>query len=83
MFKTYEKYIVGNFTKKIILLSLIFFCLIVILSVLEEISFFKNLSVNFLTPYLITFLGAPITLFEVFPFIFLLSSQFLFYDPFF
>ena len=82
MFKTYEKYIVGNFTKKIILLSLIFFCLIVILSVLEEISFFKSLSVNFLTPYLITFLGAPITLFEVFPFIFLLSTQFLFYDLF-
>ena len=29
-----------------------------------------------------TFLGAPITLFEIFPFIFLLSTQFLFYDLF-
>jgi len=82
MFKTYEKYIVSNFTKKIILISIIFFSLIIILSVLEEISFFKNLNVNFMIPYLITFLGAPITLFEVFPFIFLLSTQFLFYDLF-
>ena len=82
MLKTYEKYIVSNFTKKIILISIIFFSLIIILSVLEEISFFKNLNVNFMIPYLITFLGAPITLFEVFPFIFLLSTQFLFYDLF-
>ena len=31
-------------------------------------------------PYLLTFLKAPITLFEIFPFIFLLTTQFLFYD---
>ena len=33
-------------------------------------------------PYLITLLNAPITLFEIFPFIFLISTQFLFYDLF-
>ncbi len=82
MFKTYEKYIVKSFFSKILLLSLIFFSLIIILSVLEEISFFKNLKVNFILPYLITLLGAPITLFEIFPFIFLISTQFLFYDLF-
>ena len=82
MFKTYEKYIIKNFTNKIVLLSLVFFSLIIILSILEEISFFKNKDVNFLVPYLITFLGAPITLFEIFPFIFLISTQFLFYDLF-
>ena len=59
-----------------------FASLIIILSILEEISFFKDIEVNFLMPYLITFLGAPITLFEIFPFIFLLSTQFLFYDLF-
>ncbi len=82
MFKTYEKYIVKNFLNKILLLSLIFFSLIIILSILEEISFFKNLKVNFILPYLITLLGAPITLFEIFPFIFLISTQILFYDLF-
>ena len=82
MFKTYEKYIIKNFVNKFFAISLTFFCLIIILSILEEISFFKNIEVNFLVPYLITFLAAPITLFEIFPFIFLLSTQFLFYDLF-
>ena len=82
MFKTYEKYIFKNFINKFLIITLIFFSLIIILSVLEEISFFKNTDVNFMFPYLITVLGAPITLFEIFPFIFLISTQFLFYDLF-
>ena len=82
MFKTYEKYIIKNFLNKFLTISLIFFSLIIILSILEEISFFKKVEINFLTPYLITLLSAPITLFEIFPFIFLLSTQFLFYDLF-
>ena len=82
MFKTYEKYIIKNFVNKVLSVSLIFFCLVVILSILEEISFFKNLDVSFHFPYFLTFLNAPITLFEIFPFIFLISTQFLFYDLF-
>ncbi len=72
MFKTYEKYIIKNFLNKFLTVSLIFFGLIIILSILEEISFFKNISSNFLFPYFLTVLGAPITLFEIFPFIFLI-----------
>ena len=82
MLRTYEKYIVKNFTNKFITITIVFLSLIIILSVLEEISFFKNTEVNFALPYLITFLGAPITLFEIFPFIFFISTQFLFYDLF-
>ena len=82
MFKIYEKYLITKFIKKFLLISLIFFGLIIVLSVLEEISFFKGLNVNLLYPYLLTFLGAPITLFEIFPFIFLISTQFLFFELF-
>ena len=82
MFKTYEKYIIKNFLNKFLTVSLIFFGLIIILSILEEISFFKNISSNFLFPYFLTVLGAPITLFEIFPFIFLITTQFLFFDLF-
>ena len=82
MFKTYEKYIIKNFISKFITISIIFFSLVIILSILEEISFFKNLEVNFLFPYFLTLLSAPITLFEMFPFIFLLATQFLFFDLF-
>ena len=43
MFKTYEKYIIKNFVNKFLTISLIFLSLIIILSILEEISFFKDL----------------------------------------
>ena len=82
MFKIYQKYIINNFLIKFLNISIIFFCLTLILSLLEEISFFKNLNTSFLYPYFLTILNAPITLFEIFPFIFLLTTQFLFYDLF-
>ena len=82
MLKTYEKFIVKNFINKFILISFIFFSLVIILSLLEEISFFKDIETNFFYPYFLTLLGAPITLFEIFPFVFLIATQFLFYDLF-
>jgi len=82
MFRTYEKYIIKNFVSKFLTISLIFLCLVIILSIFEEISFFKNTNVNFFFPYFLTLLSVPITLFEIFPFIFLITTQFLFYDLF-
>ncbi len=82
MFKIYHRYLIQNFLIKFLNISIIFFCLTIILGILEEISFFKNLDASILYPYFLTILNAPITLFEIFPFIFLLSSQFLFYDLF-
>ena len=82
MFKIYQKYIIQSFISKFLLITLIFFSLVVIMGSLEEISFSKDLDVNFFTPYFLTLLNAPITLFEIFPFIFLLTTQFLFYDLF-
>jgi lipopolysaccharide export system permease protein len=80
MFKTYQKYIIKNFISKYLVISLVFFALTIILGSLEEISFLKNLDVNYLYPYYLTLLNAPIILFEIFPFILLLTTQFLFYD---
>jgi len=82
MLKTYEKFLIKNFLNKFLMISLIFFSLVIILSILDEISFFKNNDVSFFYPYFLTLLGAPITLFEILPFVFLLSTQFLFYDLF-
>ncbi len=82
MFKIYQKYLINSFLIKFIYVTLVFFSLIVILGLLEEMSFFKDYQINFLYPYFLTLLNAPITLFEIFPFIFLLATQFLFYDIF-
>ena len=82
MFKIYQKYLINNFLIKFLYISMIFFSLTIILGLLEEISFFKDYQTNFIYPYFLTLLNSPITLFEIFPFIFLLTTQFLFYDLF-
>lgn len=80
MIKIYQNYLIKLFLKKIILLSGIFLSLIFILSIFEEISYFKDLNVGIYLPFLLTVLNTPSTLFEIFPFIFLISSQFFFLD---
>ena len=82
MFKIYQKYLISNFLNKFFKISLIFLSLTFILGILEEINFFKDTNANFIYPYFLTLLNAPITLFEIFPFIFLISTQFLLYDLF-
>tara|TARA_B100000780_G_scaffold92498_1_gene64111 strand:- start:278 stop:1357 length:1080 start_codon:yes stop_codon:yes gene_type:complete len=80
MIKTFEKYLIKLFLTKILNISLIFFSLVFILSIFEEISFFQKSDVNFFLPFLLTVLNTPSTLFEIFPFIFLISSQFFFLE---
>ena len=80
MLKIYTKYILKKFYSKFFLICLVFLTLGIILNIFEEISFFNNIDANFFLPYILTFLNAPITLFEIFPFIFLISAQFYFYE---
>ena len=82
MFKTYQKYLINKFLIKFIYITLVFFSLTLILGLLEEMSFFKDYQINFIYPYFLALINVPITLFEIFPFIFLLATQFLFYDIF-
>tara|TARA_B100000674_G_scaffold496691_1_gene527682 strand:+ start:308 stop:1345 length:1038 start_codon:yes stop_codon:yes gene_type:complete len=58
--------------------SLIFFSLSIILNIFEEVSFFKDINVNAFYPILLTLLTAPTIVYETFPFIFFISTQFLF-----
>ena len=80
MYKVYQIYLINSFLKKFLYLTLIFLSLVFILNILEEITFLKEFDAPFFYPYLLTVLKAPITLFEIFPFIFLLTTQFLFYE---
>ena len=80
MIKIYQNYLIKLFLRKIILISLIFLSLIFILSIFEEISYFKDIDVGIYFPILLTALNTPSTLFQIFPFIFLISSQFFFLE---
>ena len=76
--KTYQKYLLQNYIHTLLQVTLIFFSLILVLNVFEEISFFKEIDVNFLYPLFLTFLNTPSIIYDIFPFIFLITSQFLF-----
>ena len=75
--KVYIKYILFNFIKLILLVSLIFFLLVLLLNLFEEINFFKDINESLYYPILLNFLNAPTILIDLFPFIFLISTQFL------
>ena len=80
MIKTYELYLFKLFLKKLINITLIFLFLIIILSIFDEISFFKGLETSFFFSLLMSLLNAPATIFEIFPFIFLISTQLFFLE---
>lgn len=75
--KIYKKYIVNNFLKLLFITSSIFFLLVLLLNLFEELNFFKDTSESLYYPLLLNILNAPAILINVFPFIFLISSQFL------
>ena len=78
MIKVYQFYLVKSYWKSLFFVSLIFFSLSIILNIFEEVSFFKDIKVNSLYPVFLTLLTAPTIVYETFPFIFFISTQFLF-----
>ena len=80
--KTYTKFLIFNFTKSFIYVTLVLLGLIIILNVLSELEFFKKLNVSSLLPLYLALLNAPSFIFEMFPFIFILSTQLFFVNIF-
>ena len=78
MIKVYQFYLIKSYWKSLFFVSLIFFSLSIILNIFEEVSFFKDIKVNSLYPVFLTLLTAPTIVYETFPFIFFISTQFLF-----
>ena len=76
--KTYVRYIVKEYLLILLNITMVFYSLIFILNIFEELSFFKNIDTNFLFPIFLTFLNVPSILYDIFPFIFLISTQFYF-----
>ena len=73
--KVYIQFIIKNFFKSLIFVSIIIFSLIFILNLLTEIEFFREINVKFYYPLYLSLLNSPSLMFEMFPFIFLISSQ--------
>ena len=76
--KTYIKFIINLFNISFLKIFIIFFLVISISGILEEINFFKSIEVNFLYIVFLSLLNTPSIIFEILPFIFLLSTQIFF-----
>ena len=76
--KVYQNYISKQFLLTFIKTVFIFVTLAFILNIFEEINFFKDLDVSMGVPIFLTFLNIPSIIFEIFPFIFLITTQFFF-----
>ena len=76
--KVYQNYISKQFLLIFVKAVFIFFTLAFILNIFEEINFFKDLDVSIGLPVFLTVLNIPSILFEIFPFIFLITTQFFF-----
>ena len=80
--KLYIKFLTSEFLKSFFYVFLIILSLILVLNVLNEIEFFRDKEVKSLLPIYMSILNAPDLIFEMFPFIFLLSTQVFFINLF-
>ena len=78
IFKVYQNYISKQFLSTFVKTVFIFITLAFILNIFEEINFFKDLDVSIGLPIFLTFLNIPSIIFDIFPFIFLITTQFFF-----
>ena len=76
--KTYIKFLINIFLKSFFYVLLIIFCLVFIINLLTELEFFKDINISIFYPIYLSLLNSPSMIFEIFPFILLLSTQ-LFY----
>ena len=75
---TYTKFLVRTYLLSFLNVFLIFFCLIYILNLLTELEFFKQTNVESSFPLYLSLINTPMFVFEMFPFIFLITTQFFF-----
>ena len=75
MLKKYQNYIFSLFIKKLVLISFIFFCIVIIINFFEEIKFSEKYDTEIYYTVYLSFLNAPSLIFEIFPFIFLITVK--------
>ena len=76
--KTYIKFLINLFNVSLLKIFIIFFIIILITNILEQVEFFKNIDLSFFYLFFLSLLNTPSVLFEILPFIFLLSTQVFF-----
>ena len=76
--RTYIQFITITFLRSFLNIFLIMLSLVFILNILQEVEFFSNKNVSSIYPVYLSLMNTPSIIFEMFPFIFLISVQFFF-----
>jgi len=79
---TYTQFLIKNYLISLLNVFFIFFSLIFILNLLTELEFFKKSDVSTFFPLYLALINTPMFIFEIFPFIFLISTQVFFSNLF-
>ena len=73
MNKIVLNYLLKNFLNTLLIVIGVIYCFGLILNLFEEIEFFKNLNVSFLTPLILTSIFIPSMITKLLPFIIFIS----------
>ena len=76
--KKYQKYLIKTYFYNFVIVSLVFLSLGFILNFFEELKFFNDYETTAFYPLLLALLNTPSVLFELFPFIFLITTKFFY-----
>ena len=76
--KTYTKFLINGFIKSFLNVFFVMISLVFILNILKEIEFFNDKEVNSFYPIYLSLMSSPSIIFEMFPFVFLIATQFFF-----
>ena len=76
--KKYQSYLLSLFTKSFILVSVVFFCIVIIINIFEEIKFSEKYNTEIYYTIYLSLLNTPSIMFELFPFIFLISVKYFY-----
>ena len=76
--KVYVQFLIINYYKSFIYVLSIILSLVFILNILSELEFFKDVNVDISLTLFLAILNSPAMIFEMFPFIFLLTAQLFF-----
>ena len=68
-------YLLKNFFKTLLIFVMVFYTFGIILNLFEEIEYFKNLNVSFLTPIILTSIYIPSLIIKILPFIVFFASM--------
>ena len=76
--KTYIKFLTITYFKSLFYVFCVIISLVFILNTLSELDFFRDIEVNGYFPIFLSLINSPSTVFDMFPFIFLISTQLFF-----